>query len=152
MTTASNTPGDQLEPRISGTRVVFTDMRNDPNPLHDYATFGNSDIYAKDLVTGEEWAVCTDPAQQDSPDIEGDLVAWLDYRNAATKWPGRMTGPQEPYLKNLATGTETRLEVAAHDARDNLRLNRGRVFYRAGTWGAPPQVYMVDLRALGLAP
>jgi beta propeller repeat protein len=146
----SNQPSDQWEPRMSGTRVVWTDTRNDPS--HGYYDQQNSDIYAKDIASSQEWAVCTDPAQQDSPDIEGDLVAWLDYRNASNTMPGNLTGPQEPYVKNLTDGAETRLEAGSFDARDNLRINQQRVFFHAGSYGVPGQIYMIDLRQAGVVP
>jgi hypothetical protein len=36
--------------------------------------------------------------------------------------------------------------------RDALRINGGRLFLQATDWVNPPQVYMIDLAALGFAP
>jgi hypothetical protein len=146
----SNAVGDQWRPRISGTRVVWMDTRNDLT--HDYSNYRNSDIYLKDIVTREERAICTDPAQQDNPDIEGDLVVWLDCRHMSNPTPGPYGGAcQEPYVYNLTTGVATPVQMNSALYRDALRINGGRLFLQATDWVNPPQIYMIDLAALGLA-
>ena len=44
----------------------------------------------------EEFAICTNPAEQDSPAISGDIVVWMDSRN----------GNLDIYGYNLSTGEE----------------------------------------------
>jgi beta propeller repeat protein len=143
----SNQANDQFDPRISGTKVVWVDTRNDPQS--SWAEQGNTDIYAKDIVTAEEWAVCTDMARQDSPDIEGDAVVWMDDRNA----PPNVRNASDPYFRTLPGGTEQRLAIASDGSRGYLRINGGRAFFVWAREGEVyDQVYMIDLRELGLVP
>jgi len=63
---------------IRDNTVVWSDWRNgDPE---DWSR-GNADIYAYDLATGQETAICTDPAKQSIPRISGNIVVWVDQRN-----------------------------------------------------------------------
>jgi beta propeller repeat protein len=73
--------GGQAGPDIAQDVAVWTDNRN-----------GNLDIYGKDLKTGRQYAVCTDPEQQDNPSISTTvsksgkvhyIVIWSDKRNHA---------------------------------------------------------------------
>ena len=41
----------------------------------------SSDIYGYILIDTEEFAICTDPADQLEPAISGDIVVWTDERN-----------------------------------------------------------------------
>jgi len=52
-------PGDQSDPQITGDWVVWLDARNSPQGKER-----SYDIYARNLETGEERAVCTDPTNQ----------------------------------------------------------------------------------------
>lgn len=60
----------QEHPSISGNSVVWQDQRN-----------GNSDIYGKDLSTGQEFPVTTNPSFQLDPAISGNIVVWRVSRN-----------------------------------------------------------------------
>ena len=57
----------QSGPTISGDIVVWHDDRN-----------GTWDIYAYDLSTHGEFAVCTGESDQEWPVISDQLVVWLD--------------------------------------------------------------------------
>jgi hypothetical protein len=110
----------------------------------------NTDIYVKDVVTKVEQAVCTDPAAQDKPDIEGDVVAWLDCREQDEQHKySRPCLP--PYVMKLSDRVEHRINLTLSGWGDNLRLNGGRLFFESGPLdGTPTQVFMVDLHQLGL--
>jgi hypothetical protein len=137
---------DQWDPRISGTRVVWVDARNDATGSMYSAT--NTDIYLKDTATSQERAICTDPAKQKEPDIEGDLVAWMDGRVTAENPDGMWT----PYLLNLDGGTEQRIQLNQGYWRDELHINQGRLFFICGHFSPwTSQICMVDLHELGLA-
>ncbi|MDD1686912.1 hypothetical protein [Methanoregula sp.] len=82
--------GDQVDPRISGTTVVWTDKRDGS---------GAGDIYLSDLETGTEKPVCTARGLQSRPDISGNTVVWQDSRE----------GGPAIYMHNMTTGTETRI-------------------------------------------
>jgi len=80
-------PGDQVDPAVSGSVVVWTDWRNDPGDGSD------ADIYAARLdgdepsaVTGfalgpAEFTICTAPGWQYLPAVSGDIVVWQDSRS-----------------------------------------------------------------------
>lgn len=146
----SNSAGDQWMPRMSGTRVVWVDTRNAPGC--DAYSKCNYDIYVKDIVSGQERAVCTDPAAQNNADIDGDTVGWLDCREADDQH--KFSVPCfHPYIMNLSEGVERRVDVPSGWSGDGLRLNGGRLFFFGGPTGAAlEQVFVIDLRALGLVP
>jgi beta propeller repeat protein len=56
-----------------GKTVVWSDDRN-----------GNWDIYGYDLVGEYEYPICTDPGDQVSPNVDGDVVVWLSVRDQST--------------------------------------------------------------------
>jgi beta propeller repeat protein len=60
-------PASQEAPRISGRRVVWHDARNGP-----------TDIFLADLDRGEIENVTATGAWEIWPDIDGDIVVWLD--------------------------------------------------------------------------
>ncbi len=57
--------GAALNPRIDGGVVVWQDARS-----------GEFDIYAYDLTTGVQWAVCADSGNQVDPAIGGGRIVW----------------------------------------------------------------------------
>ena len=59
-------------------------------------SIGNADIYGRNLITDQEFVICTDPAAQRYPRISGNVVVWQDSRNATS----------DIYGKDLSTDTE----------------------------------------------
>lgn len=62
LTTAASS---KMMPRISGSRVVWTDNRN-----------GDDDVYSYDLTTGSEALLAGGPGSQSTGDISGDRVVY----------------------------------------------------------------------------
>jgi TolB protein len=62
--------GWQGTPAVSGSYVVWTDMRNN-----------NYDIFMFDLIEGEERQITLDMSAQLKADISGNFIVWEDYRN-----------------------------------------------------------------------
>jgi hypothetical protein len=144
----TGTGGDHWAARVKGRRVAWMDSRNDPQ--HGAYDPRNTDIYAKDLVTGEEWAACTDVARQESPDVEGDIVVWTDFRNSDNPYPTTVATHTDIYAANVHTGQEWRLTDLQGLATD-VRIEGGRAFFFWGLLdGNPPQVFMIDLGARGI--
>ena len=86
--TTNATGSDQVAPAISGNWIVWEDTRN-----------GGSDIYAYNVVTGQERNITPAGSWAQSPAISGNRVTWQDYRN----------GNYDIYLHNLSTLQETRI-------------------------------------------
>ncbi|MHB0866593.1 MAG: hypothetical protein ACYC6B_04610 [Thermoleophilia bacterium] len=88
---------DKRNPDIDGSIVVWEDWRNAFQDAQGW--WHNPDIYAKDVVSGTVYPVCTNTDDQYSPVVSGTRVFWQDYRN----------GNWDIYMKDLAAGVETRL-------------------------------------------
>lgn len=85
-------------PVIHGDMVAYTDLR--------YSTTGldGTDVFARDLSTGQEVTVTTAPGQQIALAIDDRYIVWEDDRDGAT---GRGLGSQRDiYGYELATGRE----------------------------------------------
>jgi hypothetical protein len=48
------------------------------------------DVMGYDMVSGQSLTICSQPAQQLCPRVDGDLVAWLDCTSAGTSGYGRV--------------------------------------------------------------
>ena len=112
----------QVNPVISGTRVVYQDFRN-----------GNADIYLYDLAASTETRLTTDGAAQVNPAMSGTRVVYQDYRN----------GNDDIYLYDLAAGTETRLTTDGA-AQYNPVISGTRVVYQDFRNGNA-DIYLYDL-------
>lgn len=80
--TITTAPGTQADVQIDGNLVTWWDGR----AAQESGT-GNGreqtrgDIFAFDLVTGDEIPVCTNKAAQQQPRVFGDTIVWLDERS-----------------------------------------------------------------------
>lgn len=95
---------DQNDPYISGSRIVWTDERNEP--------YGG-DIYLFDLDTNQEMPVCTDSGLQKYPKIYNNTIIWRDYRE----------GGPAVYLYNLTSGAKLRISDPLFDAMEPFLSN-----------------------------
>lgn len=84
---------------VSGDFVVWTDSRSIPT---------GEDIYAKNLLTGEESPICTAPWPQGFPSIDGNIVVWKDGRDHRDAWG---THDTDIYGYDLSTGQEFPIRV-----------------------------------------
>jgi len=76
---------EQRYPDIRGSKVVWSDFRNDPERMyHDFQSVANNngDVFGYDLDEGVEIVVTINPAKQLRPAVEGDTVVWLDWRHS----------------------------------------------------------------------
>ena len=100
----STAPGRQVEPRLDGRLVVWTDYRNDPE---------RGDVYAYDLSARRELPVLQHPAHQAQPAVSGQVVVWQDWRSGEAQiyaahlgtseiWP--LTPAPGPYEGPLVAG------------------------------------------------
>ncbi len=118
--------------KLSNDRIVWEDKRNDP-------TGGNTDLYMFDLATREETKIVSTPGRHISPDIHGDRVVWVDYRNMTS----------EVYVYDIHLKTEKKLtsnpgglqfisptvsrDYAAWYSADNSTVERSMYVYSFAT-------------------
>ncbi len=116
--------GDQLDPAISGSTVVYEDAPN-----------GNWDIHWFDLSSSTGGAVTTNTADQIDPAISGDSVVYADHRN----------GNWDIYLTSLSTLKTRRLTTSKADQRCPQISGNWVVYedHRNGNW----DIYAYDLKA-----
>jgi beta propeller repeat protein len=103
-------PHSQVEQAVSENYLVWKDWRHSQSGgLPEY---GNADIYAMDLRTGQEFAVCTASYDQSGPGVDGNIIVWADKRRYV---PGlTSTLISDIYGYDTATGQEF-LIAAAQD-------------------------------------
>jgi beta propeller repeat protein len=91
-------------PQIDGDRIVWTDLRNDPQ-LQD--TDVVCDIYLYNLTLGQETRLTTgaNHSSKGPPDLWGDLVVWNDNRNGNFSIYGyRFSSGTESKMTNTTSG------------------------------------------------
>jgi beta propeller repeat protein len=99
--------GGQAGPDIAGAVTVWTDNRN-----------GNLDIYGRDLSTGQEFAVCTNEAQQDNPSITRQVLSgkvryvavWVDKRNHPSGEASDLYGRDITTRRNFLVARNARIK------------------------------------------
>ncbi len=69
--------GNDMDLAIYGDIIVWT---NNPNPGGNFHSW-NYDIWMYNIVTGEETQLTSGKPKQTAPDINENIVVWMDYRN-----------------------------------------------------------------------
>jgi beta propeller repeat protein len=68
-----------FNPAISGSIVVWEDIRNGSLDCGGgHCSWHNRDLYARNLSTGQEIAICTRQSEQFLPAISGNIIVWAD--------------------------------------------------------------------------
>lgn len=89
----TSAPGRQSDARIDDDLIVWRDTRaSDSGETGDDRGKVRGDIYALDLSTGDELPICTHRAAQESPQVSGDMVMWLDERSGGWAIRGAVVG------------------------------------------------------------
>lgn len=119
-TRITDEPSYQVEPKIYGDIIVWKDLRNNEGALKDFPVDYNSDIYLYNITTGQEKQLTSNNQSQYAPDIFGEYIVWLDYRN----------GKSEVILFDLKTGKE----IVISDSNENCttcKIYNNIVIWRA---------------------
>jgi polysaccharide biosynthesis protein PslG len=121
--------GAQVEARVDGSLVVWTDYRDSPE---------RGDIYGYDLSTGQPFTAIVHPAHQAQPAVSGRVVVWQDWRS----------GQSEIYAHDLASGQVWPLTTQPGPYERPL-ISGGRVVWLDSTGGVPTiAVYQLATRTL----
>jgi beta propeller repeat protein len=73
-------PGDQVNPSLDGSLLVYQDNRSGHYD-ESGVWVGEWDLYMKDLDTGIEVPLCTAAGDQVNPRIDGNTIVWQDNRS-----------------------------------------------------------------------
>ncbi|MDD5307251.1 MAG: hypothetical protein PHU25_08015, partial [Deltaproteobacteria bacterium] len=145
----TNHQSGQWLPRMDGTRVVWSDLRNGPNPSLD-GSLAHQDIYMHDFVTGETTGITNANWIHYGPDISGDRIVWEDYRacsdpNNKYDWDGI-----DIWTYDLKTKTEHQL-TSYPGSESEPQVDGDRVYYlrQVPTTGVFA-IFVQELSALGL--
>ena len=144
----TDTPANRRSLRISGSRLVWEDNRNELEENSD-----NYDIYAYDLRNNQEIPVVVAPGKQRHPAIHGDIVVWSDNRNSpeiGTSAAGCHNLPDrrcDIYSYNLATGEE-KLLVQTGDNNGSPSIHGELVAWQKYLEGGRSLIVLLDLGTL----
>lgn len=105
--------GQQVNPQLSGNRVVWQDNRNLTVGAPHVSQF---DIYTYQLPNGPATRLTNDDSDQTLPQISGDLVTWQDRRN----------GNYDIYAYGLSGGGEKQI-TSDTTAQTHPRVANGRI-------------------------
>jgi hypothetical protein len=128
----TNHPADQFQSYIWENRVVWTDCRNSSSSGLCYLyNERNSDTYWCDLPDCIAMQATDNPAAQEHPTVEGDIVAWYDYRNdVLPNGVGYSYHDNiEIWGKNLRTGEEKQLAGYNRILGQKIRIAGGKLFF-----------------------
>ena len=94
---------DQMHARVSGSKIVWQDMRN-----------GKWDIYLKDTATGVSRLIPTTSPSRERPAVDGNVVVWQDYRNGNWDIYGFDLGTESELTMATGGGDQTRPVIAGN--------------------------------------
>lgn len=134
----------QAFPRIKGTKVVYMDLRfGDSGYAGDW---NHAAIFMYDLVSHETTQITDGSAIAIDPDLDGDIVVWMDYRACPDP-----NGSYESYYcaevwgYNLDTETEFQVTNLPGRMKQTPRIWGDKVFIQMSKVGGGDAIYMFDL-------
>jgi hypothetical protein len=128
----TNHPADQFRADIWENRVVWTDCRNSSSSGLCYLqNERNSDIYWCELPECIAMQATDHPAAQEFPIVEGDIIAWYDFRNdVLPNGVGYSYHDNiEIWGKNVRTGEEKQLAGYNRVLAPHIKLAGGKLFF-----------------------
>ncbi len=134
----------QAFPRIKGTKVVYMDLRfGDSGYAGDW---NHAAIFMYDLTTQETIQITDGSSIAIDPDLDGDIVVWMDYRACPDP-----NGTYESYYcaevwgYNLDTETEFQITNLPGRSKQTPRIWGDHVFIQMSKVGGGDAIYMFDL-------
>jgi len=139
--------------RIQGHRVVYNDLRYGTSQDAIMGDWDHAAVFVHDLDTGQKRQVTNAQWIAATPDIYGDVVVWLDYRNALDpNWIGS-SGDKQVWGYNLVTNVTAQItNLPADQDPDRAKICPhifgDKVFVEMGARGVPGvgySIFMFDL-------
>ncbi|MDD5309622.1 MAG: hypothetical protein PHU25_20075 [Deltaproteobacteria bacterium] len=142
-------PSGQWLPRMDGTRVVWSDLRNGPNPSTD-GSLAHQDIYMHDFATGETTGITNANWIHYGPDISGDRIIWTDYRACSNPNNKYDFSGTDIWMYDLKTKSEHQI-TSYPGGESEPQIDGDRVYYfkQIPTSGLFA-IFVQELSALGL--
>jgi beta propeller repeat protein len=140
-------PADQFLPRMAGSRVVWTDLRNGPDPNVD-GSLAHADIYMYDFASGKTTEITNAPWIHYRPDVSGDRIVWEDYRAGADPNNAYDFGCVDIWMYDLKTKTEHQI-TSYPGGESDAQIDGDRVYYYRYSQGIEG-IFVQELSALGL--
>lgn len=123
---SASSGSNSIDPAVSQGLVAWTDDRD-----------GNSEIYARNLASGEERRVTTSPEADEKPAVGGKVIAWQRCSAA---------GSCDIWSYDWATGTTTQVTATADGDERHPDVSGSALVYQ-GMRGGEQDVYRYDLAA-----
>lgn len=164
-------PGSQFDPAISGTVVVYTDLRNI-----------NADVYFTDLTTGVETRVTSGTADEQLNDISGSTIVYTQFgtgtgggdvlsyaiggspgtvaadpvsaqknpgiSGSVVAWEDTRDGNHEIYARNLAGGSAVRLTNSPQTDMDPAVSGARVAYVRRDSTAGTCHIFVTDVVTL----
>lgn len=109
-------PGGQFRPRVGGGKVVWMDGRNNEAAGTkrgcDNCPDNNWNIYYFDIAGGREYPVATHKYMEESPDVSGDRIVWIErlgYANGAVVLLDLKSGQRQRLTDDAVNRTGVRV-------------------------------------------
>jgi beta propeller repeat protein/cysteine-rich repeat protein len=120
-------PATQASPDISGTRIVWHDLRHE-----------DWEIYLYDIATEQETRITDDPGDQLYPSVSGTNIVWCDDRDGGTSvyLHDLLTGSQRPIV---VTNSSSFIYCGAHISGNRIVWQR---------WNPESTKYMIEMHDL----
>ena len=133
----------QMDPRISGTRVVYSDLKlGNSLPAGDW---NHAAVFLYDLVTKETTQITSGEWIAAEPDIYENIVVWADSRACSNPNDKNDLANVEIWGYNIDTATEFQITNLPGRAKETPRIWGNHVFVHMYKTTGGDAIYMFDL-------
>jgi beta propeller repeat protein len=132
----------QYAPRIHNRRVVYMDLRLGESNTR--GTWAHGAIFMKDLDLGEVLQITDGSALASYPDIYGDIIVWMDWRNCEYPNNKNDLSAIEIWGHNLKTGSSFQITNLPEYKKGFPRIWKDKVYVHMFK-GAENGIYQFEL-------
>ena len=133
----------QLAARIQGDRVVYQDLRfGTSDPMGNW---NHSAVFLYDLTTQTAQQITNQAWISAYPDVYGDIIVWVDYRNCSDPNNKNSTSNVEIWGYNISTDTTFQITDLPGRSKTTPRIWGDKVFVHMYKETSGDAIYMFDL-------